>query len=143
MADQESHPWMLGRALERQLDNPQAMSSQSWPPELFPPSNYLYQGQPDFQIQHTARNPYLDSADQLNRASFGGLTNLVPTLQNAQPTRAKRNTYSTDEWNRYIPKIKELYLQNGLKLEEVMARMTQDYNFSPSLVEHHYCCCSS
>lgn len=153
MADHGSHPWMLARALDRQIENPQAMPSQEWTSELFPPLNYQFPGQTDYQIQQPAvRHPYLnltDSSDQLNRANFGGLPNPVPTLQNAilpalnQPTRAKRNTYSTEEWNRHIPKIKELYLQDGLKLEEVMTRMTQDHGFSPSLVEHHHCCCSS
>jgi hypothetical protein len=39
-----------------------------------------------------------------------------------------------EEWEKYRAQLKQMYLEDGLKLEEVMKIMKDEYSFAPSYV---------
>ena len=112
MANHGSHPWMLGRTLDRQYDNPQAMPSQEWTSELFPPSNYLFPGQTDYQIQPAVLNPYLpltDSSDQLNWENFGSYTTESSTDASERNSSSVEPTYQSQKKHVQYGRVEQTY----------------------------------
>jgi hypothetical protein len=39
-----------------------------------------------------------------------------------------------EEWEKYRARLKQMYLEDGLKLEEIMKMMKDEYSFAPSYV---------
>ena len=164
MADDRSHQWLLGRGIDRPIHNLAQYTSQGWDyqpshsdshasgrPQSFQSSSSTFQPEQPYQMRlPTFRFPELSSAEGSSfqvpidlatiPMSFPAAQNkaLAPLVRNAnQPERGKRNKYSAEEWKRHLPRIKRLYLEDDLTLEQTMARMAADHGFTPSFVHKH------
>ncbi|KAF1952994.1 hypothetical protein CC80DRAFT_596144 [Byssothecium circinans] len=92
-----------------------------------PSSRFLLQ-------QPITGSSYQFPLDVNNDPMVGLQTQSLTTAQEeaAKSKKGKRQLYSQGEWDRQLPRIKKMYMDDDLTLRKTMARMAAEHDFHPS-----------
>jgi hypothetical protein len=143
-ADVRSGDWVLTRGINRPMEFPMpAFAPQVWDENLPPISG---QHETRLQPQNSWENafPILPEPSQAVHSRYHephGSSDLAypyaPSGSHAdqgaaQPRKGKKHVYSEAQWEERFPKIRRLYVDDDMKLEDTMAVVAREDDFHPS-----------